>query len=314
VHDSIEGIGSCPTSDELLELGSLPPEAVMIGGGYIACEFASMFARLGVRTTLLYRDRLPLRGFDEEIRVRAAAALAAAGITLRAGEVTTKVERRGDGWRLQLLGGEAIETPWALNATGRRPNTGGLALDAAGVAVDARGAVVVDECLQSSVPHVHAIGDVTSRKPLTPVAIAEGRWLADHLCGGGAGPPPALESVASAVFTLPPIGTVGVSEAQALERGLDVQVYESEFKPMRHAFTGGGTRAYLKLIAATDGGRVLGLHMIGDEAPEMVQSLAVALTAGATKAHFDATIAVHPTLAEEWVLMRSRPRAPRAPA
>jgi glutathione reductase (NADPH) len=150
--------------------------------------------------------------------------------------------------------------------------------------------------------------------PLTPVAIAEGRWLADHLFGADTGPAPSLESVASAVFTLPPIATVGLTEAQAVQRGLRVQVYESEFKPMRHAFTGRGTRAYLKLIAQADGGRVLGLHMIGDEAPEMMQSLAVALTAGATKAHFDATIAVHPTMAEEWVLMRSRPREARATA
>jgi glutathione reductase (NADPH) len=314
VHDSIPGIGDCPTSDDLLDLTSLPDEAVMIGGGYIACEFASMLARLGVRTTLLYRDRLPLRGFDEDLRVRAAQALEAGGIILRAGDVTTGVERRGAGWRLTLLGGEHIDTPWALNATGRRPNVAGLDLDAAGVAVNARGAVAVDARLQTSVPHIHAIGDVTSRMPLTPVAIAEGRWLADHLFGADTGPAPSLESVASAVFTLPPIATVGLTEAQAVQRGLKVQVYESEFKPMRHAFTGRGTRAYLKLIAQADGGRVLGLHMIGDEAPEMMQSLAVALTAGATKAHFDATIAVHPTMAEEWVLMRSRPREGRATA
>ena len=312
VHDSIPGIADCPTSDDLLDLASLPSEAVMIGGGYIACEFASMLARLGVRTTLLYRDRLPLRGFDEDLRVRAADALAAGGITLRAGEVTTAVERRAGGWRLTLLGGEHIDTPWALNATGRRPNVARLGLEAAGVAVDARGAVTVDERLQTTVPHIHAIGDVTSRKPLTPVAIAEGRWLADHLFGTDAGPPPSLESVASAVFTLPPIATVGLTEAQAVERGMAVQVWESEFKPMRQAFTGRGTRAYLKLIAQADGGRVVGLHMIGDDAPEMMQALSIAITAGATKAHFDATVAVHPTMAEEWVLMRSRPRAGRA--
>jgi glutathione reductase (NADPH) len=308
VHDSIPGIETCPTSDDLLDLTALPAGAVLIGGGYIACEFASMLARLGVSVTLLYRDRLPLRGFDDDLRTRAATALADAGIVLRAGEVTTRVEQRGAGWRLSLLGGEQLDTPWALNATGRRPNTARLALDAAGVAVDARGAVQVNEALQTAVPHIHAIGDVTDRKPLTPVAIAEGRWLADHLFGDDPGPALSLDTVASAVFTLPPIATLGLTEAQAVERRLSVQVFESDFKPMRHAFTGRSERAYLKLLAESATGRVVGLHMIGADAPEIVQSLSIAITAGATKTHFDHTIAVHPTLAEEWVLMRHKPR------
>jgi glutathione reductase (NADPH) len=313
VRDSIPGIADCPTSDDLLDLTDLPREAVVIGAGYIACEFASMFARLGVRVTLLFRDRLPLRGFEEDLRTRAATALADAGIVLRAGEVTTRVARLGDGWRLSLLGGETIDTPWTLNATGRRPNTRQLGLEAAGVSVNARGAVEVDDHLRTAQPHIHAIGDVTDRKALTPVAIAEGRWLADHLfADGGAGPAPSLDTVASAVFTLPPIATVGLTEAQAVQRGLPAQVWESDFKPMRHAFTGRRERAYLKLIAAADTGTVIGLHMIGADAPEIVQSLSVALTAGVTKAQFDRTVAVHPTMAEEWVLMRSRPRDARA--
>ena len=312
VHDSIPGIESCPTSDDLLDLTALPASAVLIGGGYIACEFASMLARLGVVVTLLYRDRLPLRGFDADLRTRAAAALAEAGIVLRSGEVTTAVEQRGDGWRLSLLGGEQIDTPWALNATGRRPNTAHLGLDAAGLLVDPRGAVPVNEALQTAVPHIHAIGDVTNRKPLTPVAIAEGRWLADHLFGSDAGAAPSLDAVASAVFTLPPIATLGLAEEQAVERELPVQVFESDFKPMRHAFTGRAERAYLKLLADATSGRVVGLHMIGADAPEILQSLAIAMTAGATKAHFDHTIAVHPTMAEEWVLMRHKPRPARA--
>jgi glutathione reductase (NADPH) len=309
VRDSIPGIEGCATSDDLLDLTTLPPGAVVIGGGYIACEFASMLVRLGVGVTLLYRDRLPLRGFDTGLRTRAATVLSDAGIVLRAGDVTTSVARHGDGWRLSLLGGEQLDTPWALNATGRRPNTARLALGVAGVAVDARGAVRVNEALQTAVPHIHAIGDVTDRKPLTPVAIAEGRWLADRLFGDDPGPAPSLDTVASAVFTLPPIATLGLTEAQAVERGLSVQVYESDFKPMRHAFTGRSERAYLKLLAETASGRVVGLHMIGADAPEIMQSLSIAITAGATKAHFDRTIAVHPTLAEEWVLMRHAPRA-----
>jgi glutathione reductase (NADPH) len=284
----------------------------VIGGGYIACEFASMLARLGTRVTQVYRDRLPLRHFDADLRTRVATALAQGGVALRAGEVMTAIERAGNGWRLHLLGGETITTGWALNATGRRPNTARLNLAAAGIEVDARGAVPVDARLQSTVPGVHAIGDVNDRRALTPFAIAEGRWLADHLFGDGAGDAPSPLTVASAVFTLPPVATIGMTEAQVAERAPDARVHEADFKPMRHAFTGKAERAYMKLIADGGTGRVLGLHMIGADAPEIVQSLAVAITAGATKEHFDRTIAVHPTAAEEWVLMHSRPRAPRA--
>jgi glutathione reductase (NADPH) len=312
VRDSIPGIETCPTSDDLLDLRALPADALVIGGGYIAVEFASMFARLGVAVTLLYRDRLPLRGFDEDLRRRAAAALAEAGVTLRAGEVTTAVERTSGGWRVTLLGGETVHASWALNATGRRPNTASLGLDAVGVALDQKGAVCVDARLASSVAGIHAIGDIHNRKPLTPVAIAEGRWLADRLFERDAGDAPALDCVASAVFMLPPIATIGPTEAQAAASGRTVDVYEADFKPMRHAFTGKPERAYMKLLADRATDRVLGVHMIGADAPEIVQSLAVALTAGATKAHFDRTIAVHPTMAEEFVLMRSKPREARA--
>jgi glutathione reductase (NADPH) len=307
VRDSIPGIETCPTSDDLLDLDALPDRAAVIGAGYIAVEFASMLARLGVAVTLVFRDRAPLRGFDEDLRRRVAVALADAGVTLRAGDVTTGIERRGSGWRLSLLGGQTLDTPWALNATGRRPNTASLGLEAVGIALDPKGAVPVDAHLLAA-PGVHAIGDVNNRKPLTPVAIAEGRWLADRLFGGDGATPPALDSVASAVFTLPPLATVGLTEAQAVERGLGIEVFESDFKPMRQAFTGRPERAYMKLLADAQSNRVVGLHMIGADAPEIVQSLAVALTAGATKADFDRTIAVHPTMAEEFVLMRGTPR------
>jgi glutathione reductase (NADPH) len=307
VRDSIPGIAACPSSDDLLDLTSLPAHAAVVGGGYIAVEFASMLARLGVRVTLLYRDRLPLRGFDEDLRTRLAAALTQAGVELRPGQAPTHVDGQAGAWRLTLPSGSVLDTAWVLNATGRRPNTAALGLDAAGIATDAHQAVQVDATCRTALPHVYAIGDVTNRKNLTPVAIAEGRAVADRLFGS-AGLQPDLDRVASAVFTLPPIGTVGPSEAQLSAAGTKLRVYEADFKPMRHTFTGRSERCYMKLLVDDASDRVLAVHMLGADAPEIVQSLAVALTAGATKAHFDATLAVHPTAAEEFVLMRTPTR------
>jgi len=303
VRDSIAGIAPCPTSDDLLDLTRLPDRAAIIGGGYIAVEFASMLARLGVPVTLLYRDRLPLRGFDEDLRSRLAVALTQAGIELKPGQVPTRIEGRSGAWRLTLPAGNALDVPWLLNATGRRPNTADLGLAAAGIATDSKHAVKVDAACRTTLPHVYAIGDVTNRKNLTPVAIAEGRAVADRLFGQAV-PLPDLDRVATGVFTLPPIGTVGLSEHDLVAAGARLRVYEADFKPMRHAFTGRSERCYMKLLVDDVSDRVLAVHMIGADAPEIVQSLAVAMTAGATKAHFDATVAVHPTLAEEFVLMR----------
>ena len=307
VRDSIDGIAACPTSDDLLDLAALPEYAAIVGGGYIAVEFASMLARLGVRVTLLYRDRFPLRGFDDDLRTRLAGALADAGIECRPGQAPTRVDGRAGAWRLTLPAGDTLTVPWLLNATGRRPNTAGLGLEAAGIATDDKHAVKVDADCRTAQPHVYAIGDVANRKNLTPVAIAEGRAVADRLFGAGA-PQPDLDRVATAVFTLPPIGTIGRSERELLDGGAKLRVYEADFKPMRHAFTGRGERCYMKLLVDDASDRVLAVHMLGADAPEIVQSLAVALTAGATKAQFDATVAVHPTVAEEFVLMRTPAR------
>ena len=308
-RSAIPGLESCPTSDDLLDLDMLPERAAVVGGGYIAVEFASMLARLGVRVSQFYRDRLPLRGFDEDLRTRLAAALSAAGIALHPGEAPTRVDKTRGGWRLTLPDGTLFDTPWVLNALGRRPYTRGLGLEALGIEVDANGAVPVDARLATRVPGVHAIGDVTDRKNLTPVAIAEGRWLADRLFGAADTPPIDLSTVATAVFTLPPIGTLGPGETELVEQGRHVKVYETDFRPMRHAFTGRPERVYMKLLVDSLSDCVLGVHMIGADAPEIVQSLAVAVTAGATKSHFDRTLAVHPTAAEEFVLMRSLARA-----
>jgi len=308
VRDAIAGIERCPTSDDLLDLAALPDRAAVIGSGYIAVEFASMLARLGVQVSLLYRASLPLRGFDEDLRRRLADALAAAGVALMPGRAPLRVDGAPGAWQLALPGGDTLRVPWLLNATGRRPNTATLGLQAIGVATDERAAVRVDASCRSSVPHVAAIGDVTNRKNLTPVAIAEGRAVADRLFGGAHDAQVDLQRVASAVFTLPPIGTIGPSEADLAADGARIRVYEADFKPMRHAFTGRGERSYMKLLVDDASDRVLAVHMIGADAPEIVQSLAVALSAGATKAQFDATIAVHPTAAEEFVLLRSPTR------
>ena len=315
VRDSIPGIELCPTSDDLLDLTALPERAAVIGGGYIAVEFASMLARLGVKVSLLFRDRLPLRGFDDMLRTACAAELTAAGIDLHPASAPSRVQRstevNSNGYLLLLGEDRVMEFPWVLNATGRRPNTAGLGLDNLDIALDPVGALPVDQHLQTRAPGVYAIGDVTNRKNLTPVAIAEGRALADSLYGGQPRSVD-LSRVASAVFTLPPIASVGPSEAELtaglVKDGGQVRVFEADFRPMKQAFIGGTERTRMKLLvdAATDA--VLAVHMIGADAPEIVQSLAVALTAGATKADFDRTIAMHPTAAEEFVLMREASR------
>ncbi len=307
VRNSIPGIEGCATSDELLDLVDLPPSAAVIGGGYIAVEFASMFARLGVKVAMYYRDRLPLRGFDEMLRTAAAAELQAAGVELHAGNAPRRVERMGGGCLLNFGEDRVREFPWVLNATGRRPNTAGMGLAEAGIAIDPAGAVTIDASMATTLPGHHAVGDVTNRHNLTPVAIAEGRAVADSLFGS-ASRTIDLSHVASAVFMLPPIASVGPSETEALAAGHELKVFEADFRPMKQAFIGGTERTHMKLLvdAATD--RVLAVHMIGNDAPEIVQSLAVALTAGATKAHFDRTIAMHPTAAEEFVLLREPTR------
>jgi glutathione reductase (NADPH) len=308
VRDVIPGTALCATSDDLLDLSTLPDRAAFIGGGYIAVEFASMFARLGVKVSLLYRDRLPLRGFDADLRTRLARALSDAGVELMPGQAPLRVDGEPGAWRLALPNGQTLQVPWVLNATGRRPNTAVLGLAAIGVATDANQAVRVDAMCHTSLPHVLAIGDVTNRKNLTPVAIAEGRAVADRLFGGVRDACVDLHRVATGVFTLPPIGTIGPCESDMADAGVTLRVYEADFKPMRHTFTGRSERCYMKVLVDDASDRVLAVHMIGADAPEIVQSLAVALTAGATKAHFDATVAVHPTSAEEFVLLRTPAR------
>lgn len=298
VTDRIPGIERAATSDDLLDLQQLPPRAGIVGAGYIGVEFAAMLARLGVAVDLFFRDTQPLRGFDPALRAAAVQSLQAAGVRLHPGQVPQRVEPQSGGLRLVFDGAEALDFPWVLNAMGRRPNTAGL-----GLPLDARGAVQVDDERRTPWPGVHAIGDVSNRHNLTPVAIAEGRALADTLFG----PAPRrvdLTHVPSAVFMLPPLASVGPTEPEALALGRPLRVYETSFKPMKQAFAGREERTLMKLLVDDESDRVLAAHMAGTDAPEIIQALAVALTAGATKAQVDRTLAMHPTAAEEFVLMR----------
>ena len=303
---ALPGLQLAMSSDDVLNLRELPRTVLVIGGGYIAVEFASILAGLGTQVTLVFRDTHPLRGFDTDLRTRLSQALAGRGIALAAGVGLRSLDCDDGGFTLQRADGSVLHAEAALNATGRHPNTAMLGLEDVGVALDTRGAIAVDVDSRSSVPGVWAIGDVTDRVNLTPVAIAEGRAFADTEFGAR---PARVDhrSVASAVFTDPPIATVGLSEADAARLG-PVDIYESDFKPMKTAFAGGSARTYMKLVVDGLSERVLGVHMIGADAPEIVQSLAVALTCGATKRDFDRTVAVHPTAAEEFVLMREPAR------
>ncbi|HLL17786.1 MAG TPA: glutathione-disulfide reductase, partial [Rubrivivax sp.] len=318
VRNYIPGLEHCATSDDLLDLAALPDEVAIIGAGYIAVEFASMLARLGAKVALYYRDRLPLRGFDEMLRAAAAAGLQACGIELHPGNLPHAVQRAdlgdqagGSGLLLSFTEDRVREFPWVLNATGRRANTAQLQLDSVGITTNTVGAVDVNlSTMATSAPGIYAIGDVTAVKNLTPVAIAQGRALVDSLFGPGPRSVD-LSLVASAVFMLPPMASVGPAEAEALaalKPGQKLHIFETDFRPMKQAFVGGDHRTRMKLLVDGASDRVIAVHMAGHDAPEIVQSLAVALTAGATKAHFDRTIAMHPTAAEEFVLMREPAR------
>ena len=306
---AIPGLDLAMTSNDVLALREVPESLLVLGAGYIAVEFASILSGLGSRVTLAYRGNLPLRGFDDDLRRRLAVALEQQGITLASGVALSALRRTGGAFALERGDGSVLTAAAALNATGRHPNTAGLGLDTIGAALDRSGAVVVDADSRTTVTGVWAIGDVTNRINLTPVAIAEGRAFADTEFGKR---PARVDhrTVASAVFTDPPIATIGPTEAEAAAAAQGpVDIYQSEFRPMKTAFAGGSTRTYMKLVVDGLSDRVLGIHMLGTDAPEIVQSLAVAITCGATKRDFDRTIAVHPTAAEEFVLMRE-PRRP----
>lgn len=293
------------SSNEVFHLPSLPSRMLVVGGGYIALEFASVFARLGVAVTLLHRGDNVLRGFDEDIRTRLRDALSHAGLSLRLGCTVDRIEDLGGGVkRAHCASGAPIDAEVILVATGRRPHTAGLGLEQAGVKLGPIGQVIVDRESASSVPSIHAVGDVTNRINLTPVAIREGHAFADSTFGGK---PWRMEHglVASAVFTTPEIGTVGLSEQQAIAAGHELRIFESGFRPMKATISGRQERIYMKLVVDAKTDKVLGVHILGHDAGEIIQAVAIAVTMGATKADFDATIALHPSAAEELVTMRT---------
>ncbi len=296
------------SSNEIFHLPSLPKRMLVVGGGYIALEFASLFVRLGVEVTVLHRGDNVLRGFDEDIRNRLRDALDHAGIRFRLGCTVERLELLADGTRrAHCASGDPIDADVVLVATGRRPNTRGLGLAEAGVALGPVGEVLVDADSASSVPSIYAVGDVTNRVNLTPVAIREGHAFADSTFGNK---PWRMDHgmIASAVFTTPEIGTVGLSEVQAAAAGHELRIFESAFRPMKATISGRNERVYMKLVVDAKTDKVLGVHILGHDAGEIIQAVAIAVTMGATKADFDRTIALHPSAAEELVTMRT-PRA-----
>ena len=291
------------SSNEIFDLAEFPRRLVVVGGGYIACEFASIFNGLGAQVTQLYRGEQILRGFDDEVRHFVAAEMQKKGVDLRLGAKVSALESGADGTRVVLADGSERVADAVLYATGRAPNTAGLGLEALGVALAPNGAVEVDERYRSNVPSIYAIGDVIDRVQLTPVALAEAMALVDSLFGG---PERHVDytHIPTAVFTHPNIGTIGLSEAAARARFTKLRIYRADFKALRHTLSGSSERTLMKLVVDDASDRVVGLHMVGADAGETIQGFAVAMKAGATKAVFDATLGIHPTAAEEFVTMR----------
>lgn len=285
------------TSDEAFHLPALPKRIAVLGGGYIAVEFAHIFAGLGAQVTLVHRDKLVLRGFDPDVREAVTKGLTAGGIDV---VHCTELSLHG---REMRVGGRSIEIDLAMAAIGRDPNTSELGLAEAGVALDARGAVTVDEYSRTSVPHIFAVGDCTGRVALTPIAIREGHAVADTLFGNR---PTAIHHhlIPTAVFAQPAASCIGMTEPAAVAAGHDVRVYRARFRPMRYALSGRDEQVLIKLVVDKASDKVLGLHIVGNDGPEIVQAAAIAITMGATKADLDRTFALHPTTAEELVLLR----------
>lgn len=301
---NIPGIECAITSNEALELPELPRHIVIVGGGYIAVEFAGIFRAAGARVTMIIRGTEVLRGFDEDVRIFLGQQIEKHGITLRRETVVRSLAKTNEGITVSLGSGDALIADAVMYATGRAPNTHGIGLAEAGVELALSGAVVVDGWNRSSVSHIFAVGDCTDRVNLTPVAIAEGHAFAETNFHDNPRQV-SYENIPSAVFSQPPVSVVGLTETQAMLRG-PIDVYLSRFRPMRHTISGRDESTLMKLVVCADTGRVLGCHMVGADAPEIIQGLAVALQCGATKAQFDATIGIHPTAAEEFVTMREK--------
>jgi len=304
VMPAIPGIEHAISSNEALELRHLPRRALIVGGGYIAVEFAGIFGTAGSEVTLVARGGELLRGFDDDVRVTLAQELRQRGLSIRTGTEIARIEKRGSSFIAYTRTGDEISADVILYATGRKPNTRGLGLEEIGIELNDEGAVPVDEWQRTAVPHIYGVGDVTDRLNLTPVAIAEGRAIAETLFNNN---PMTVDhaNVATAVFSQPPVGCVGLTEREARQKHR-VDVYRTRFRPMKHTISGREERTMMKLVVDRETDRVLGCHMVGADAPEITQGLAIALKCGATKKQFDQTIGIHPTAAEEFVTMRDK--------
>jgi glutathione reductase (NADPH) len=304
VKPDVPGADLMITSDDVFEMNSMPPRIAIVGAGYIACEFAGIFNGLGSRVTQLYRGEQVLRGFDEEVREHLGKELVKSGIDLKLGTDVVSVARAGAALRVELANGEVLEVDAVLAATGRRPNTKHLGLEAAEVELTKGGAVKVDAYSQTTRPGLYAVGDVTDRLNLTPVAIHEGHAFADTVFGGTPRTT-TYDYVPFAVFSQPQVAAVGLTEKQARGRFGNVRIFATQFKPMRTAMTRGSDSALVKLVVDAETDKVVGAHIVAADAAEIIQGIAIAMSAGATKHDFDATIGVHPTLAEELVTLRT---------
>lgn len=291
------------TSNEAFHLDKLPKRILIAGGGYIANEFAGIFNEFGVKVTIMTRSDQMLRQYDESLRERLLHISMLKGIDFRFNAEFKGIEKKGDCLVVSMTNHEDIEIDCVMYATGRVPNTEGLGLDAAGVELGDAGEIVVDRFSKTNVDHIYAVGDVTNRVQLTPVAIREGQAFADTVFGGT---PTAVDHncVPSAVFSHPPLAGVGLTEKEARNQFGSVKVYESDFRPMKNVLAGRDERSLYKMVCEENSGKILGIHMIGPDAAEIMQAAAVAVKAGLTKADFDATVAIHPTMAEELVLLK----------
>ncbi len=312
--ESVPGCNHTITSNEAFHLDTLPQRIVIAGGGYIAVEFAGIFNGLGVDTTLVYRREEILRGFDDDLRAVLHVEMEKKGVRILTNSLITRIAARekagGTVYDLTLNTGEQMETDLVMAATGRRPNTQGLGLEAVGIETDALGAIPVDAYSQTCVPNIYAVGDVTNRANLTPVAIREGAAFAETVFNNT---PTAVDhsSIPTAVFSQPELATVGLTEAEAC-RAHQVDIYKTHFTPMKHSLTGRDEKSFMKLVVDRHSDRILGIHLIGPGSGELIQVLATVVLMGGTKAQLDATLAVHPTSAEELVLMRERTESPVA--
>ena len=301
----IPGLEYAISSNEAFHLAELPKRIVIQGGGYIAIEFASIFAGLGSRVTLVYRGENILRGFDDDVREHLRSEMRSRGIIVNCGHTVTAIEKSGDEFITQLSDSSTIAADKVMFAMGRRPNVMKLGLQRLNIRIHEHGGIEVDDYSRTSTPNVYAVGDVTNRVNLTPVAIREGHAFADSVYGGKPTPVD-HRAVPTAVFSEPEVGVIGLTETQAREQLRKVDVYKTTFRPMKATLSGRNTRSFMKLLV--DGGtdRVVGCHIVGPGAAEMIQLVGIAIKMGATKADFDATMAVHPTAAEELVTMREK--------